>query len=128
MGDFPVRAREFERDLAHLSHWEPSEIDRRTRTLRAEKMLPVGARGLNAPDIDAHHASLIILSLAASPHAPGSAQTARSYASLALVEGERFAGASNFGDAFAAILGDHEDRLLSQSVIICRTPPEARIE
>lgn len=123
-----MRAREFESSLIGLSPWRPSEIDQRTRGLRDAGMLPVGGRGLNAPDIEPQHAAAILLSLAASDRAPDAVDAARTRLEMVPVEGKSPAATQNFATALAAILSDPDYKLKVKRVVVCRTWPEASIE
>jgi len=132
-GKVPMRARQFEKQLARLlldqQPWSASEIDQRTRGLREAGLLPVGGRGLNAPDITSRHAALILISLAATNRAVQTADAARAYASMEPVNPDApFAGQTMFADALGAILNDPYLELEVSTVVICRTWQEAIIK
>ena len=125
-----MRVREFERLLAaQTSNWSASEIDQRTRALRAAGKLPVGGHGLNAPDVQAEQAAMILIALAATERASASVEAVDNYASLRwqrLQKGETaFAGKRTFGEALIAILEDRDNERAVAEVQICRTWPWA---
>jgi len=123
-----MRAREFERSLEVMSPWRASEIDQRMRGLREAGLLPVGGRGLNAPDIEPEHAAAILVSLAATERAADAAEAVRAYSAMLLVAGKRFGETPSFGESLAAILGDSADELKVEEVVVCRTWPEAVVK
>jgi len=126
-----MRAREFESDLAALSFWTRSEIDQCTRQLRQGGLLPVGGRGLNAPEITPEHAALILIGLSAT-HTGRSADVldaVKTYGPMPPV-GEAFADATSFADAMTSILSSWNalrSVLTVHSVVVCATWPEATV-
>ena len=102
-----MRAREFERDLAALSFWTESEIDQCTRQLRAVGSLPTGGRGLNAPDITAEHAAIILIGLAAARRSKDIPNAVETYG-LMLPVAEPFEGANRLRDVLTLLLTSWE--------------------
>src|SRR5689334_1814244 len=113
-----MRARQFEMLLASFGLWSSSEIDQRTRALREIGALPIGGRGLNAPDITAEHAAMILIALASTERAGDAREATQVYASMADESGRTFAA------ALTAALSDPLDKLHLERVTVCRTIPE----
>ena len=124
-----MRAREFERELSSLSFWSESEIAQCTRYLRGAGLLPIGGRGLNAPDIEPKHAALILIGLAAARRAADVDKAVEIYGSMPPV-GEAFAGAATFAEALASILASWRSfrkTVRITAVVICSSWPEAAV-
>src|SRR5262245_7501333 len=119
-GRFRVRAREFEADLASLSHWGRSEIEQRLLRLRKAGLIPLGGRGLNAPPISAEHAACILIAMAGTSRADDTTAAAQQYGEMIPVEGVSIASGETFYGALAEILRDTDSRLRVQAVVICR--------
>jgi hypothetical protein len=105
-----MRARELEVLLEGLTPRSASDLATRTQKLRDAKMLPVGGRGLHAPDIEAHHAATILIACAGCRNSVDSAIAARAYSNLVPFRGPKksFAAAETFGQALAIVLGNME--------------------
>src|SRR5438045_3744774 len=124
-----MRAREFESELSALSFWSPSEIDQCTRQLRQAGLLPIGGRGLNAPDITPEHAALILIGLAAARRAADVKAAVQTYASMPAL-GEAFFGAETFARALTLMLSSWRtlrSELKIKGVVVCTTWPEAAV-
>jgi hypothetical protein len=124
-----MRAREFERDLAALSFWTESEIDQCTRQLRAVGSLPTGGRGLNAPDITAEHAAIILIGLAAARRSKDIPNAVETYG-LMLPVAEPFESANRLRDVLTLLLTSWEQlksRFKINGLVVCTTWPEATL-
>lgn len=119
-----MRIREFERNLVFSTAWGAAEIDQRTRRLRELGELPVGGRGLNAPEITPRHAAMILIALAAADSAPRTAQVVRDYPSLRSGEG---AAGGQFLDALVEILSAPATAETVRDVRVCRSEASATI-
>ncbi|MEA1015576.1 hypothetical protein [Sphingosinicella sp. LY1275] len=102
-----MKVRQLERILA--MHGAPASfLDTVTRSLRAEGRLPIGGRGVNAPDIGPDEAAWVMIGLAATDVAAQAALRFALQLELALPEGASPRHARNFVDAVQALLGSPE--------------------
>lgn len=58
-----MNSRDFEKKLAKASGWPEREVDERIRPLRPATVLPIGGRGINAPNIDFWHAARMVMQM-----------------------------------------------------------------
>lgn len=124
-----MRARQFERDLSSLSFWSESEIDQCTRQLRGSGVLPVGGRGLNAPDITVEHAAAILIGLAAARRARDIPDAVQTYGLMAPI-GQPFEGARCLTDLLVLLLASWKklrSRIKIEGLVVCTTWPEATL-
>jgi len=122
-----MNGRDLERRLHFFTNLNLSDLDQRSRRLRSKKYLPSGARGLNAPALDAGHVRNVLLSLAAE-RAVDVCEAVLEYAWLTPVDGDRdFLGNSSFGETLKILLEDVEWDLGVREVTLCRSWPEAVI-
>lgn len=108
-----MRARQLEMTLDHNSTRGPADLFSRMRELRNSRMLPVGGRGINAPEIDAEDAATILIASAGSLKATEAPDAVRRFAPL--VE-HGTAAEITLGEALTSILGNPELARLVDSV------------
>ena len=107
------------------------ELDRIAGYLRKAGLIPVGARGPNAPDLQPHDAANLFTGLVASARPKDAVQVVARYSSLRANDQcvsfpFQFDG-NTFGQAVEEIFGDPGLAYLVERVELCRLRPEATI-
>jgi hypothetical protein len=121
---------ELTRDIAFFNpHWQPADIQQRTRLLREARLLPHSGRGRRALRVSPAHAATLLIGVAAADKTVDVVEVTRRYLGLKRVGGSSSdADPVSFADSLAAVLADPAVASRTRRVTICRTWPEARIE
>lgn len=126
-----MNGKELERKLSVLVPRTHTQLDHFGRALRAAGLLPLGGRGLAAPEITPQHAANMLIALAVAEK-PGDAPNAvTSYSAMPMAECDPAIGATaaeTFGQALLEILTHSTSGPNIYSVRICRSWPLAIIE
>ncbi|GJE60731.1 hypothetical protein [Methylobacterium trifolii] len=110
-----MNAKQFQSLLARMAGIPESEADQRMRVLRQAEIVPTGARGRNAPDIEPIHAAFMILSLI-SRRAVDAGAVAHRAANLQMLNGPIKEGAT-LGALLAALVLHHGDALIRRVTV-----------
>ncbi|PGH56520.1 hypothetical protein CRT60_16490 [Azospirillum palustre] len=127
-----MNGKDLERKLSVLVPRTHTQLDHFGRALRAAGLLPLGGRGLAAPEITPQHVANMLIALAVAEK-PGDAPNAViGYAAMPVAECDAAADidavADTFGEALLEILNPSAAGPEVLSVRICRSWPLAIIE
>jgi hypothetical protein len=117
--------------FAMLTSCSRHELDRIAGYLRKARLIPVGARGLNAPDLQPHDAANLFIGLVASARPKDAVQVVPRYSALKADDKctsfpFQFDG-DTFGQAVEEIFGTASLAYKVEKVELCRIRPEATI-
>ena len=91
--------------LEQFGPWTASHIDQVARRLREMRMLPIGGRGLSAPDLDWEHVATLILALSAADRAGDAAYDVTRYAPLQSINDDYiFHDGESVGEVLTSLL------------------------
>lgn len=122
---------EFVSRFSMLTSCSRHELDRIAGYLRETRLIPVGARGLNAPDLQPDDAANLFIGLIASARPKDAKEAVPKYSSLKANDKcasfpFKFDG-DTFGQAVDEIFGDPSLAYLVEKIEVCRIRPEAII-
>ena len=125
-----MNAKDLERHITIHTHFTAAALDHRTRSLRSENLLPSGARGRSAPQINSTEAAHLFMSLGLEKP-QDAARAVRTFSIFeekqASDDGEVAFLGCNFGKALSAILEDAAGQYKVKEVRLCHSWPMATV-
>ena len=106
-----------------LSHLPRHEFDRIAARLREENLIPVGARGIHAPELSPRDAAMLFTTMAGSYRPKDALRVAEAYAKLKSQD-----GSENFLEVLGRLFAHPDQAEKVKLLRICRNITDAAIE